>query len=73
MTLDEDRAERVKRKADMMLRTYRIATADTWQVQPIVMAPVLSLFAAEFIRLEDEIRALKDEVRLAASGLRERA
>jgi hypothetical protein len=70
MTLDEDRAERVKQMAEAMeLQIDRIHWADPATFREVT---VFRMMAAEFIRLEDEIRALKDEVRQAASLLRDR-
>jgi hypothetical protein len=69
VTIEEDRAERVNAKAKAIRDAFyaiRCGLADKDQ------AALVRLFAAEFIRLEDEIRALKDEVRLAASGGRDR-
>ncbi len=63
MTLDEDRAERVNHKAETMMSALHSVGTNA----------MVRMIAYEFIRLEDEIRALKDEVRLAASGLRDRA
>jgi hypothetical protein len=69
MTLDEDRAERVHRKAADLCDKLKHASGRSQNMSESLM---IGLLAIEVVDLEDEIRALKDEVRLAASGGRER-
>jgi hypothetical protein len=65
VTIDEDIAERAQRRAELIL--LGVARC------PIPDVGLAHVIAVQLVLLEDEIRALRDEVRLAASGGRERA